>query len=625
MALKLSDASQDSNHHNAMSLLKKTATSTATTTASSSSAQLPRSLWTSNDSALTETEHIDHPQSPSSFATVSGNAIGSAFTSTMKGVSNDGSRQSHRQSAFFSPPLTSTYPPSPGSFSVSNSPLQERCEALESELSELRNRFQRSEQHLTVREKRLSQAQQKSHNTEQSLRTLKQQHEMTLIRLSKVQAEATQSRTLLEEKHKEIQELKTQVQHQARDLKEAVMERDSLSLEMVDCHADNAKFLRRLRTSNDKTDQLQDENRHLIEQLRELRARIVEILDERAKLSDTLGRERYRAGQAALELERVVARYRDEVERLQDLVLAMGHKHVQVQRQLAFLQQQAQAQMQMGQKQQLAIEHPDSQGQEQAQALVHRPSSASSALYSPSTHSSVTGGASSHSTSALSSHGGLVLGDGALASILSSVAASSHSRRSKPTRRFTMNALPKEAPQTLEQRKCELLMDQITVLQRGHDNLRQEKITLELQLDLMQRQHGFQQQQRERRRGPQRKALVTGTESSKGLLSSNTVVEQCAQVDEATEKNRQAKDLQIQGALASLEPKRDSPNVNISSRGKLKYLDRLRLPHETQQQVLQQAESSGSSSSASTPSPLLSSSASPAAQSKSLKHYTQER
>ncbi|ORZ13776.1 hypothetical protein BCR41DRAFT_354971 [Lobosporangium transversale] len=80
--------------------------------------------------------------------------------------------------------------------------------------------------------------------------------------------------------------------------------------------------------------------------------------------------------------------------------------------------------------------------------------------------------------------------------MVSSVAVNSHFRRSKPKRRFTLNTtFHQEAPLTIEQRKCEFLMDQITVLQRGYDKLRQEKATVELQLEMMQRQHQFLQHQ----------------------------------------------------------------------------------------------------------------------------------
>src|SRR5689334_17804748 len=121
---------------------------------------------------------------------------------------------------------------------------------------------------------------------------------------------------------------------------------------MVECHSDNAKFLKRLRGSTDMLGSLQDENRSLMEQLRELRARVTELTEDRSKLSETLERERQRTSQATLGLEAVVTRYKDEVERLQDLVLAMGHKHVQTQTQLSFLQKIQQQQHQQKQQHQ---------------------------------------------------------------------------------------------------------------------------------------------------------------------------------------------------------------------------------------------------------------------------------
>ncbi|KAF9150480.1 hypothetical protein BG015_007726 [Linnemannia schmuckeri] len=326
-------------------------------------------------------------------------------------------------------------------------------------------------------------------------------------------------RNQLETTSAENRQLKTQVQEQKRELREVTLDRDSLSLEMVECHSDNAKFLKRLRGSTDMLGSLQDENRSLIEQLRELRARVTELIEDRSRLSETLERERQRTSQATLGLEAVVTRYKDEVERLQDLVLAMGHKHVQTQAQLSFLQKIQQQHQQQKQQQAESLSSSQSKspsGDHSSKALVHHQKHPSESSTSSTLHSLI----QSHSSLLSPSqppqqtlHGGLVLGDGALASILSSVAASSLSRQSKPTRRFTINGAAQQQKQkqdaslTLEQRKSKFLMDQITVLQRGYDNLRQEKITLELQLDQMQRQYEFQQQQRQRRRSSQRRTL----------------------------------------------------------------------------------------------------------------------
>ncbi|KAF9920814.1 hypothetical protein FBU30_009251 [Linnemannia zychae] len=496
---------------------------------------------------------------------------------------------------------------------------QDRFEVLESELSALRIQIQQHEQTSTVREKRLSQFQQQSNNTQVSLQTLKHQHELVLAQLSKTQAESIQLKNQLEATSAENRQLKSQIQEQKRELREVTLDRDSLSLEMVECHSDNAKYLRRLRGSTDMLGSLQDENRSLIEQLREVRARVVELTEDKSKLSETLERERQRTSQAALGLEAVVTRYKGEVERLQDLVLAMGHKHVQTQAQLVFLQQIQQ------QKQQEAI-------QKQTE-LSSSSSSTSLTIRSPMVGSSIV--PQSQQIQQPSSHGSLVLGDGALASILASVAASSDSRRSKPSRRFTVNGTAQqlqhqqEAPLTLEQRKCKFLMDQITVLQRGYDSIRQEKITLELQLDQIQRQYEFQQQQRQRRRSSQRRTLGSEQRAlfsaavqppppipvippqhrqylqqhqhhQKQLSLSPSIQLPNApppQILTEEEKNPPTKirasmtkeeraeaervQQQIQGALAALESKRKHNNeVSLSHLEELKHLESLKFPQE---------------------------------------------
>ncbi|KAG0252040.1 hypothetical protein BGZ95_006726 [Linnemannia exigua] len=549
---------------------------------------------------------------------------------------------------------------SPSSSPTESYSLQDRLDALQTELSSLRIQLQHQEQTSTVREKRLSQYQQQSSNTQVSLQTLKHQHELVLAQLSKVQAESSQLRNQLDTTAIENKQLKTQVQEQKRELKEVTLDRDSLSLEMVECHSDNAKFLKRLRGSTDQVGSLQDENRSLIEQLRELRARVTDLTEDKLRLSDTLERERHRTSQAALGLEAVVTRYKGEVGRLQDLVLAMGHKHVQTQAQLAFLQKLQQQQHQQQQQQQQRViqqtaessSSSPSQGQsplgQQKKAFVSHQHSASTSSVPYSLVSSLVQSPPQPLQPPL--HGGLVLGDGALASILSSVAASSNSRRSKPARRFTINGAAQqqqqqEAPLTLEQRKCKFLMDQITVLQRGYDNLRQEKVTLELQLDLAQRQYEYQQQHRQRRRSSQRRTL--GSEQKQLVAFSgaaaaalpppvppipqqhrhynhqkqpslsptiqlpNAPPPQLQTEEEGTpttvvspnmtkEEREEAERVQqqIQGALAALESKRKHNNeVPLSRLEELKHLETLKFPQEEvvedkkQQQQQQQSVS----------------------------------
>ncbi|KAF9124933.1 hypothetical protein BGW39_007789 [Mortierella sp. 14UC] len=542
---------------------------------------------------------------------------------------------------------------SPNTFSSPSSPpptedalsLKDRFVSLETELSSLRIQLQHQEQTSTVREKRLSQYQQQSSNIQVSLQTLKHQHELVLAQLSKAQTDSSQLRNQLETTATENKQLKTQVQEQKRELKEVTLDRDSLSLEMVECHSDNAKFLKRLRGSTDQVGSLQDENRSLIEQLRELRARVTDLTEDKSKLSETLERERQRTSHATLGLEAVVTRYKGEVERLQDLVLAMGHKHVQTQAQLTYLQKLQQQHHQQQQQQRASLQAAASSSSSQRESplsqqkrpLVSHQHSQSTSSVPHSLSSSLV---QSHQTPSLAQqplHGGLVLGDGALASILSSVAASSNSRRSKPARRFTVNGAAQqqqqqEAPLTLEQRKCKFLMDQITVLQRGYDNLRQEKITLELQLDQAQRQYEYQQQHRQRRRSSQRRTL--GSEQKQLLATSSGAAAAAAappvppipqqhrhhhqqhqkqpslspsiqlpsvsppqlQIEEegppttggvtanmTKEEREEAERVQqqIQGALAALESKRKHNNeVPLSRLEELKHLESLKFPQE---------------------------------------------
>ncbi|CAO3566267.1 unnamed protein product [Mortierella alpina] len=396
-----------------------------------------------------------------------------------------------------SPPLSSIEPAFNSGF-FPKSPLQDRCDALETELSALRNRLKRAERTSVAREKRLSIFQQKSTDTQQSIHTLKLQYESVLTRLQDTQYELAHVKDAVSTKDERIQQLEAAARDQECNLAAILADRDALSTEMKESHADNAKQTRKLRASTDKVEKLQQENRQLIEQLQELRTKAMRNSDTDLQSGGALVRDG-----AQDEARNEAASSKAEVDRLQGLVLMMSNRHVQLQAQLTFFQQQSQQLQKQLEDHLQAAERTRSQGY----------SSSSRATTRASTSTATT-------TCRASKHGSLMFGDGVLAALLTSVASSAStagSRRAKPTRRFTVNAPRKEGELTMEQRKCEFLMDQITVLQRGYDTLRQEKVTLELQLDLMQRQHQYHQQQRQKRRDSQRRTL--GHEQSAALSS----------------------------------------------------------------------------------------------------------
>ncbi|KAG0068839.1 hypothetical protein BGZ89_003981 [Linnemannia elongata] len=392
-----------------------------------------------------------------------------------------------------SPPLSSVEPPLNSDFFL-KSPLQERCEALETELSALRTRLKRSERSSTIREKRLSIFQQQSTDSQHSLQSLKTQYDTTLVQLQQAQRDLASAQSSLSTKDAMVRHLEAMAMEQESQLKEVRADREALATEMMESHNENAKQQKRLKNSTDKVEKLQQENRQLIEQLRELRTKVVDVSDAKLDAMETMSREKAIDGKTIQELEKEMAKSRIEIDRLQDLVMNMGNRHVQVQAQLSFFQQQAiQLQQQLD-------------------------------LYTTLDGSSIAGGEGAGGSVA-TKHSSLVLADGALSSLLSSVATvatTSLNRRSKPTRRFTVNAPRKVDDLTMEQRKCQFLMDQVAVLQRGYDSLRQEKVTLELQIDLMQRQHQYHQQQRQKRRESQRRTL--GHEQSAALSKSLAIM-----------------------------------------------------------------------------------------------------
>src|SRR5690606_18490581 len=99
-----------------------------------------------------------------------------------------------------------------------------------------------------------------------------------------------------------------------------------LASEMTEWHQDNAKHMKRLHDSTEKMDRLQQENRQLVEKLEELKQKVVQLENEKTLGQETLDREKYKASQAMLEMERLVTKNKNEIERLQDLILIMGAK-----------------------------------------------------------------------------------------------------------------------------------------------------------------------------------------------------------------------------------------------------------------------------------------------------------
>ncbi|KAF9435132.1 hypothetical protein BGZ76_006840 [Entomortierella beljakovae] len=522
-------------------------------------------------------------------------------------------RSQHHVSSLPSPPLSSAEPTHNSGFFL-KSPLQDRCEALETELSSLRLKLKQSEQSSTVREKRLSLFQQQSSDAQQSLQTTTLQYESTFSELRNTHRKLSESVAVLTSNEIVIQNLESTTQDQKAKIDEMLAEREAMTIEMKESYAENAKINKRLKASTEKTEKLQQENRQLIEQLEMLKsmpeAVTQDTSDEKNESDD---------------------KHKAEIDRLQILVLMMSNRHVQMQAQLTFFQQKAQ-QLQLHLDQSHPYPFPgQNNGCENKSPELQWNRNSSSTLSTP-----------------VKKHGSLMMDESTLTSLLTSVAsvaATSPSRRTKPTRRFTVNAPRKDGELTLEQRKCEFLMDQISALQRGYDTLRQEKVTLELQIDLMQRQHQYHQQQRQKRRESQGRTI--GHEQSKSLSNALAIMvaspvssgisalspvpatpllptisaaeqerekariqyeleqaqiraQRVAQEKEAQKlaakaaaeeaereaiRLRRVKSLHLKETLASLESKTDNRNVQFSSSEELKHLEQFRLVTEEQQRL----------------------------------------
>ncbi|KAF9112673.1 hypothetical protein BGX27_002971 [Mortierella sp. AM989] len=493
------------------------------------------------------------------------------------------------------------------------------------ELSVLRLRLKQSERSSTVREKRLSLFQQQTSDTQQSLQATTIQFESTFSQLRDTERKLSEAKAALARSEDLAHQFEITTLEQKSRLDEIMSERETLTVEMKDSHTENAKLQKQLKTSTEKVERLQQENRQLIEQLKLHRAKTTRVSSVHFNSTENLDNENTRGDQDVIELKKETNKQKAEVDRLQGLVLMMSNRHVQVQAQLTFFQQQAQQ-----------LQHQLDQSQQES-VLGHNNNSGNKP--------SVLHWINSSTTTTARKHGSLMMDESTLTSLLTSVAsvaATSHSRRAKPMRRFTVNAPRKDGELTLEQRKCEFLMDQISVLQRGYDSLRQEKVTLELQIDLMQRQHQYHQQQRQKRRESQRRTLgqeqstalsnalaimaspITSSASVLSTIPSTPLLPTISAAEQEWEKARiqheleqaqiraqqeeqekegqrlaakaaaeeaereairlkRAKSLHLKETLASLESKRDrsdSRNIQLSSSDDLKHLEHLRLGNE---------------------------------------------
>ncbi|ORZ11759.1 hypothetical protein BCR41DRAFT_356889, partial [Lobosporangium transversale] len=214
---------------------------------------------------------LPSPSSPSSFSSSAGNSQSITGSYTQHAINSSSSisgsaqssphtpqtplfRSHHHISSLPSPPLSSVEPPS--SVFFPRSPSQERCEALEAEISTLKLRLKRSEQS----SKRMSLFHLNAPS--QPPQSIMAQYESTLSQL--------------EDTKRELDDLETIVQDQERKLDGFLSEREALSLEMKENFKENAELQKRLQETTDKVGRLQLENRQLIEQVQELRTKTPE-------------------------------------------------------------------------------------------------------------------------------------------------------------------------------------------------------------------------------------------------------------------------------------------------------------------------------------------------------------
>ncbi|CAG8541945.1 16462_t:CDS:2 [Funneliformis mosseae] len=187
---------------------------------------------------------------------------------------------------------------------------EDRCEALEIELSNLRHKFTNTEQLFSENVVKLSEAERVSRETQAKCESMNQEIQLLKDERNELTQKVETLSSSLETKEVEALYLTEQVSSNTSVIDELKLERDNFSKELQTVQSENSKLTRRIKDITTKIDGLSSDNHNLIAQLTELREKVIEISNDKLQLAEEVDKEKSRAAR----LEREVNIFKENLE-----------------------------------------------------------------------------------------------------------------------------------------------------------------------------------------------------------------------------------------------------------------------------------------------------------------------
>ncbi|CAG8467218.1 5006_t:CDS:2 [Racocetra fulgida] len=191
---------------------------------------------------------------------------------------------------------------------------EDRCEALEIELSNLRHLLTNAEQQLSEKESKLLVIERESRETMTKFESMTNQIQSLTDDKNRISQQLEEKSSELEALKNEFTEVNEQLKLKIAVVDELHREHDNFSSELQTSQSENSKLTKRIKDITTKNDGLSSDNRNLISQLTELQAKIVEINNDKLNLTEEVEKEKLKA----TKLEQEVAKIQKELASLKE-------------------------------------------------------------------------------------------------------------------------------------------------------------------------------------------------------------------------------------------------------------------------------------------------------------------
>jgi chromosome segregation ATPase len=179
---------------------------------------------------------------------------------------------------------------------------ENRCEALEIELSNLRHKLTNSEQQLSENIEKLSEAERVSCEAQTNVESMTKEIQQLTNERNELTQEVEKISSSLKIKEAEVLALSEQVSSNSSVIEKLNLERDDLSKELQNIQSENSKLTKRIKDLTQKVEGLTSDNRDSIAQLNELREKFVEISNDKLRLAEEVDKEKSKVARLEQEL-----------------------------------------------------------------------------------------------------------------------------------------------------------------------------------------------------------------------------------------------------------------------------------------------------------------------------------